>query len=199
MRGKLRSSGADEDEVDGIDAKEKFGVAQGADSSHIEAVLRENAADEHAEVGGRIKDEQTAGAFSGDIGGRRGLLKEGLDGDLFGRVAAKDVGEVRDSEQVGDEWLRRGEADGSATLAEAAGVTHEEAEAGTVHAVELGEVQDDAGEFQFGLVKGGFQNEAVVARHEAALAVDDVDFPAKARFQGERHGSSFCAAISGER
>lgn len=198
MRGKLRSSGADEDEVDGIDAKEKFGVAQGADGSHIEAVLRENAADKHAEVGGRIKDEQTAGAFSGDIGGR-GLLKEGLDCDLFDRVAAKDVGEVRDSEQVGDEWLRSGEADGSATLAEAACVAHEEAKAGTVHAVELGEVQDDAGEFKFGLVKGGFQYKAVVARHEAALAVDDVDFPAKARFQGERHGSSFCAAISGER
>ena len=58
--GDVGVAGADEEEVDGLGVEEGFGVAEGADGVDVEAVLGEDGADEGAEVGGAVDEEDAA-------------------------------------------------------------------------------------------------------------------------------------------
>ena len=49
--GDVGVAGADEEVVDGLGVEEGFGVAEGGDGLDVEAVLREDGADEGAEIG----------------------------------------------------------------------------------------------------------------------------------------------------
>ena len=74
--GDVGVAGANEEEVDGLGVEEGFGVAEGADGVDVEAVLGEDGADEGAEVGGAI-DEEDAAAVRGLGFLRRGGAVEG--------------------------------------------------------------------------------------------------------------------------
>ena len=79
----LEGSGADQDVVVGVGLEHDFGVAEEGKRADIEAVALQDGADEDAEVGGLVDDEDTRAALFGQsLGGT--LAGEGEDGFLFG-------------------------------------------------------------------------------------------------------------------
>lgn len=173
LGGKLRVAGADEDVVGGVDAEEEFGVTEGAGGANVVSVLREDGAGEGAEVGGGVEDEQ-AGAAGCFRSSRVGAVVKGEDGFLFGREAAEngDAGEV---EQVGDEGGSGCEVNAAAVFGEVGRLAHEEAESHAVESREAAEIEDDSREAALSVIDGGVEGFFVVAKDDAAGALDDVD------------------------
>ena len=100
--GHVGVAGADEDVVYVIGAEEDFGVAEHAGGFDVEAVLGEDGADEGAEVGGGIDEQDAVAALLfGDLGG--GFFEEGLERGLFGGVDLEDGVEHGLLQEVCDE------------------------------------------------------------------------------------------------
>jgi len=184
----LSAAGADEDVVGGVDAKEEFGVAEGAGGADVVSVLGEDGAGEGAEIGGGIEDEQ-AGASRCFRSSRVGAVVKGEDGFLFGCEARKD-GHSCEIEEVGDEGGSGREVNASAVLCEVGRLADEEAEAHAVEPREAAEIEDESGEAALSVIDGGVERALVVAEDNAAGALNDVDAADVTRAERERHRAS---------
>ena len=75
--GDVGVAGADEEVVGGLGDEEGFGVAEGGDGAEVEAVLGEDGADEGAEVGRAVDEEDAAAALLLGFCGGGGFLEGG--------------------------------------------------------------------------------------------------------------------------
>ena len=195
----LGSAGTDEDVVDRIDGQQDARVADEAGGGDFIAVAAEDGADEGAEVGGAIDNEDTVTGLV--VGVRRcGLAKEGQDGILFVRVGVDDGVKESDLEDFVDEGGRRGKADVAGALAEVGGVADDEADSGAVDASDGGDIEHDALEFADDFIERSFEVVQLVAEDDVAGALQDEDVAAEALFDLEGHrvlGRVRCEGITG--
>ncbi len=172
--GEVEVAGADEEEVCGLGVEDGFGVAEEADGADVKAVLREDGADEGGEVGGAVDEEDAAAAGGCWLGGGGGFL-EGGEGFVVGGQRFQDSREEGLVEEAGDESRGGGEAEVAPALAEGGHVADDEAEAHAVEAMDVREVEDDAGGGVGAAVEEGFEGGGFGAEGDGAVAVDRVD------------------------
>ena len=112
---------------------------------------------------------------------------EGAEGVAVGGVGAEDGGEHGVLEEAGDEGRRGGEAEVAVALAEGRHVSHDEAEAHAVEAMDFGEVEDDLCGRVGAAVEVGFEGGGFGAEGDGAVANEDVDVVGEFGGEVERH------------
>lgn len=149
-------------------------------------MLDEDGADEGAEVGGGINDEDAGPVFFVRLVGEE-LSAVGGDGFLLGGEGLEYGGDHGEVEQGGDEAGRGCDAEIAAALAEGGHVADQETEADAVEPMDVCEGEDKLGVGEGALVEGVFESLGFAAEGDSAGAADDMDAVYEGGFDGKVH------------